>query len=229
MRCQKGNPYPPSCFPLHTAGDNRSPARLRSRDLAPAARACGAAMGRPGVPQARDRHAASSSGSTMCAATSRWRSTSAATATRSRRRWARAVPSEPWCAPTRPGLRADGRRDPTVVADEEALPFAPGSFDLVLSAMALHWVNDLPGTLIQIARILKPDGLFLGAMLGGGTLWQLRAGADRRRERDRGRLARASRRSPTCAMRRACCSARASPCRSPTARRSTSSIEARSP
>ncbi len=61
-----------------------------------------------------------------------------------------------------------------IVADEEALPFAAGSFDLVLSAMDLHWVNDLPGTLIQIARILKPDGLFLAAMLGGGTLWQLR-------------------------------------------------------
>jgi SAM-dependent methyltransferase len=40
--------------------------------------------------------------------------------------------------------------------------------------MDLHWVNDLPGALIQIGRILKPDGLFLGAMLGGGTLWQLR-------------------------------------------------------
>jgi NADH dehydrogenase [ubiquinone] 1 alpha subcomplex assembly factor 5 len=65
-------------------------------------------------------------------------------------------------------------RGPAVVADEEALPFAPGSFDLVLSAMSLHWVNDLPGTLIQIARILKPDGLFLAGMLGGGTLWQLR-------------------------------------------------------
>lgn len=65
-------------------------------------------------------------------------------------------------------------RGPAVVADEEFLPFAPGRFDLVLSAMALHWVNDLPGTLIQIARILKPDGLFLGALLGGATLWQLR-------------------------------------------------------
>lgn len=67
--------------------------------------------------------------------------------------------------------RAQG---PAVVADEERLPFAAARFDLVLSAMSLHWVNDLPGTLIQIARILKPDGLFLGAMLGGGTLWQLR-------------------------------------------------------
>ncbi|MBS0548466.1 MAG: methyltransferase domain-containing protein [Proteobacteria bacterium] len=67
--------------------------------------------------------------------------------------------------------RAQG---PAVVTDEEALPFAAKSFDLVLSAMDLHWVNDLPGTLIQIGRILKPDGLFLGAMLGGATLWQLR-------------------------------------------------------
>jgi NADH dehydrogenase [ubiquinone] 1 alpha subcomplex assembly factor 5 len=63
---------------------------------------------------------------------------------------------------------------PALVADDEALPFAPQRFDLVLSAMTLHWVNDLPGTLIQIGRILKPDGLFLGAMLGGATLWQLR-------------------------------------------------------
>jgi NADH dehydrogenase [ubiquinone] 1 alpha subcomplex assembly factor 5 len=67
--------------------------------------------------------------------------------------------------------RAEG---PAIVADEERLPFAPDSFDLVLSAMNLHWVNDLPGTLIQIARILKPDGLLLSAMLGGATLWQLR-------------------------------------------------------
>jgi SAM-dependent methyltransferase len=65
-------------------------------------------------------------------------------------------------------------RGPAVVADEEFLPFAAGSFDLVVSAMDLHWVNDLPGTLIQIGRILKPDGLLLGAMLGGSTLWQLR-------------------------------------------------------
>ncbi len=69
---------------------------------------------------------------------------------------------------------ARGARGPAAVADEEALPFAPASFDLVLSAMNLHWVNDLPGALIQVARILRPDGLFLGAMLGGETLWQLR-------------------------------------------------------
>ncbi len=62
-----------------------------------------------------------------------------------------------------------------VAADEEWLPFAPGSFDLVLSGLSLHWVNDLPGALIQIRTILKPDGLFLGAMLGGATLTELRA------------------------------------------------------
>jgi NADH dehydrogenase [ubiquinone] 1 alpha subcomplex assembly factor 5 len=69
---------------------------------------------------------------------------------------------------------AQRAKGPALVADEEALPFAAGRFDLVLSAMDLHWVNDLPGALIQIGRILKPDGLFLGAMLGGATLWQLR-------------------------------------------------------
>jgi SAM-dependent methyltransferase len=68
--------------------------------------------------------------------------------------------------------RRNGR--PTLVADEEALPFAPGSFDLVISNLTLHWVNDLPGCLLQVRQILKPDGLFLAAMLGGGTLAELR-------------------------------------------------------
>ena len=58
--------------------------------------------------------------------------------------------------------------------DEEALPFAPASLDLVVSSLALHWVNDLPGTLIQVRRALKPDGLFLGAIFGGQTLTELR-------------------------------------------------------
>lgn len=61
-----------------------------------------------------------------------------------------------------------------VAADEEWLPFADASFDLVVSNLSLHWVNDLPGTLAQIRRILKPDGLFLGALLGGDTLVELR-------------------------------------------------------
>lgn len=63
---------------------------------------------------------------------------------------------------------------PTLSADEEWLPFADGSFDLVLSCLSLHWVNDLPGALVQIRRVLKPDGLFVGAMLGGETLQELR-------------------------------------------------------
>lgn len=61
-----------------------------------------------------------------------------------------------------------------VTADEEALPFAPASLDLVVSSLALHWVNDLPGALLQARRILRPDGLFLAAMLGGDTLRELR-------------------------------------------------------
>ena len=63
---------------------------------------------------------------------------------------------------------------PLVAAGEEALPFAEASFDLVVSALALHWVNDLPGALLQIRRVLKPDGLFLAAMAGGETLTELR-------------------------------------------------------
>jgi SAM-dependent methyltransferase len=61
-----------------------------------------------------------------------------------------------------------------VVADEEVLPFRDGSLDLVVSALDLQFVNDLPGTLIQIRRALKPDGLFLAAMIGGGSLAELR-------------------------------------------------------
>lgn len=63
---------------------------------------------------------------------------------------------------------------PRVQADEEALPFADESLDLVVSGLALHFVNDLPGTLLQVRRLLKPDGLLLVAMLGGATLTELR-------------------------------------------------------
>ncbi|HYD68385.1 methyltransferase domain-containing protein [Azospirillum sp.] len=63
---------------------------------------------------------------------------------------------------------------PAVAADEEALPFAPASFDLVVSNLSLHWVNDLPGALVQVRRALKPDGFFCAAMLGGETLSELR-------------------------------------------------------
>ncbi len=61
-----------------------------------------------------------------------------------------------------------------VVSDEEALPFADTSLDLVVSVLALQFVNDLPGTLIQIRRSLKPDGLFMAALIGGESLAELR-------------------------------------------------------
>jgi len=57
---------------------------------------------------------------------------------------------------------------------DEALPFAPQSLDLVASALALQFVNDLPGVLTQIRRALRPDGLLLAAMIGGDTLTELR-------------------------------------------------------
>lgn len=67
------------------------------------------------------------------------------------------------------GLSAD-----LVVADEELLPFADRTFELVTSVLSLHAVNDLPGTLIQICRVLVPDGLFVAALFGGSTLQELR-------------------------------------------------------
>ncbi len=63
---------------------------------------------------------------------------------------------------------------PGLVADEEFLPFAGERFDLVLSNLSLHWVNDLPGALIQIRNCLRPDGLLLASLLGGPTLNELR-------------------------------------------------------
>jgi len=66
----------------------------------------------------------------------------------------------------------DGLR---VTADEETLPFAERSLDLVVSALALQFVNDLPGALIQIRRALKPDGLLLAALIGGDSLTELRS------------------------------------------------------
>lgn len=65
-----------------------------------------------------------------------------------------------------PGLQVEATLD--------ALPFGDGVLDLVVSGLALHLVDDLPGTLVQIRRALKPDGLFLAALLGGRTLWELR-------------------------------------------------------
>jgi len=65
-------------------------------------------------------------------------------------------------------------RSLALVADEEALPFRDGALDLLVSALSLQFVNDLPGALVQIRRALKPDGLFLAALVGGDTLTELR-------------------------------------------------------
>lgn len=66
-----------------------------------------------------------------------------------------------------------GEAGPLAV-DLEALPFAPASFDLVTSSLAFHWINDLPGTLLQLRHILKPDGLLLVNLFAGETLEALR-------------------------------------------------------
>ncbi|XP_068648628.1 putative methyltransferase At1g22800, mitochondrial [Aristolochia californica] len=61
-----------------------------------------------------------------------------------------------------------------VVGDEEFLPIRESSLDLVISCLGLHWTNDLPGAMIQCRMALKPDGLFIAAILGGETLKELR-------------------------------------------------------
>jgi SAM-dependent methyltransferase len=63
---------------------------------------------------------------------------------------------------------------PAVVCDEDALPFKAASLNLVVSGLALHRVNDLPGALVQVRRALHPDGLFMAALLGAGALIELR-------------------------------------------------------
>jgi SAM-dependent methyltransferase len=66
------------------------------------------------------------------------------------------------------------RDDLTIIADAEALPLREDSLDLIVSALALQFVNDLPGTFVQVRRALKPDGLFLAALVGGDSLIELR-------------------------------------------------------
>ncbi|RYC63195.1 hypothetical protein CHU98_g3019 [Xylaria longipes] len=61
-----------------------------------------------------------------------------------------------------------------VLANEETLPYDANTFDLVLSSLSMHWINDLPGVLAQINNVLKPDCAFIGAMFGGDTLYELR-------------------------------------------------------
>lgn len=63
---------------------------------------------------------------------------------------------------------------PALVCDEDLLPFKDASLNLIVSGLALHRVNDLPGALIQIRRALHPDGLFMAALLGAGALSELR-------------------------------------------------------
>jgi NADH dehydrogenase [ubiquinone] 1 alpha subcomplex assembly factor 5 len=82
---------------------------------------------------------------------------------------ARVVAAEPSLA-----LLVGAAPGPRVCADPELVPFRDGSFDLIVSCLALHWCADLPGTLIQLRRALRPDGLLLAALLGGSTLVELR-------------------------------------------------------
>ncbi|HEV7267697.1 MAG TPA: methyltransferase domain-containing protein [Falsiroseomonas sp.] len=77
-------------------------------------------------------------------------------------------------SPAMAARAAEGGASLPVAADEELLPFAPASFDLIVASVSLHWVNDLPGALIQIRQALAPDGLFLASLPGLGTLQPLR-------------------------------------------------------
>ena len=73
-----------------------------------------------------------------------------------------------------PGLWSDLLPAARVVAPEDTLDLAPGAHDLVVHAMALHWADDPIGQIVQCRRALRPDGLFLSAVLGGDTLTELR-------------------------------------------------------
>jgi NADH dehydrogenase [ubiquinone] 1 alpha subcomplex assembly factor 5 len=100
-----------------------------------------------------------------------------------------------------------------VSADEEFLPFGQNTFDLIASTLSLHWVNDLPGALVQIRRALKPDGLFLAAMLGGDTLIELRRAFLEPRPKPPAAPARIPRPQRMSPMPAPCCSARVLRCR----------------
>lgn len=81
------------------------------------------------------------------------------------------TPGEVLRAPSRDRFKSVAHID---LSDQETLPLQPESLDLVVSALAFQFVNDLPGVLAQIRRALKPDGLLLAAMVGGDTLTELR-------------------------------------------------------
>jgi NADH dehydrogenase [ubiquinone] 1 alpha subcomplex assembly factor 5 len=76
-----------------------------------------------------------------------------------------------------------------VLRDEETLPYEANTFDLVLSSLSMHWVNDLPGVLAQINNVLKPDCAFMGAMFGGDTLFELRTSLQLAEQERRGGIA----------------------------------------
>ncbi len=102
-----------------------------------------------------------------------------------------------------------------VVASPEALPIATGQVDLLVSLLALQAANDLPGVLVQIRRALRPDGLFVGCLLGGATLTELRQSLTQAESEIEGGVS--PRVAPFVAIREAgdCCNGRASPCRWP--------------
>lgn len=65
--------------------------------------------------------------------------------------------------------------DATIVADNDTIDLEPGAYDLVIHGLSMHWANDPVGQLIQCHRALQPDGFFMGVLLGGDTLTELRA------------------------------------------------------
>ena len=114
---------------------------------------------------------------------------------------------------------------PCVAADEEFLPFAPASFDLIVASLSLHWINDLPGALLQLRQALRPGRPAAcqpaRARHAGGTA----CGADRGRSRnDRRRVAPGLAVSRSCGTARICCNGRASRFRSRMWRRSGCSM-----
>ncbi|KAF3950240.1 hypothetical protein CMV_023978 [Castanea mollissima] len=78
------------------------------------------------------------------------------------------------CKDTEKDVHNENIETSYMVGDEEFLPLKESSVDVVLSCLGLHWTNDLPGSMIQCRLALKPDGIFLGAILGGETLKELR-------------------------------------------------------
>lgn len=83
------------------------------------------------------------------------------------KRWAKATHA----LRTGPG---EGMEFEFLLADEERVPLESGTVDVVLAPLGLHWVNDLPRALAECRRVLRPDGMFLAAMVGGETLQEMR-------------------------------------------------------